>query len=84
MNELLIKFPDQSDSFAYGVEYGRLLERIERGDTQISNNSFPIRIENKQLLIDTCKAYNYIPVFGNEFFGEWIEFIGMKKTITDN
>lgn len=31
---LLIKFPDQSQSFTYGVEFGRLLEKIERGDEE--------------------------------------------------
>lgn len=29
---MILKFPDQSESFTYGVEYGRLLEKIERGD----------------------------------------------------
>lgn len=84
MNELLISFPDQSKSFTYGVEYGRLLEKIERGDTDISNNSFPIRIENKELLESTCKQYGYIPVFGQIYYDEWIEFIAIKKTTTNN
>ncbi len=41
---LLISFPDQSQSFTYGVEFGRLLERIERGDEYIENNGFPVRV----------------------------------------
>ncbi len=81
---LLIKFPDQSASFAYGVEFGRLLERIERGDEVIKNNGFPIRLENKALLKITCEKYGYIPSFGKLHFGEWIEFLGIKKTVSEN
>jgi hypothetical protein len=83
-NELLISFPDQSKSFTYGVEFGRLLERIERGDNVIQNNGFPIRIENKELMESTCKAYGYIPSFGKIHFDEWIEFLGIKKSSTDS
>jgi len=83
MNSLLISFPDQSSSFTHGVEFGRLLEKIERGDEVIKNNGFPIRIENKQLLINTCEVYGYIPTFGNELDG-WIEFMGIKKTTSKN
>lgn len=75
---MILKFPDQSESFTYGVEYGRLLEKIERGDERIKNNGFPIRIENKKLLENTCKEYGYIPIFGDEYFNEWIEFMGLK------
>jgi hypothetical protein len=78
--KLLIKFPDQSESFTYGVEFGRLLEKIERGDQFISNNRFPIRIENKQLLMETCKKYGYTAMFGKEYYKEWIDFIGIKQT----
>jgi len=81
---LLIKFPDQSESFTYGVEFGRLLEKIERGDEVIKNNGFPIRLENKFLLKITCEKYGYIPSFGNIHFGEWIDFIGIKKTSSNN
>ena len=49
-SKLLVSFSDQSKSFTYGVEFGRLLEKIERGDKNITNNGFPIRIENVQLL----------------------------------
>ena len=77
--KLLIKFPDSSQSFTHGVEFGRLLEKIERGDNIVMNNGFPIRIENVKLLKDTCQEYNYIPLFGKKHFNEWIEFIGIKK-----
>lgn len=76
--ELFISFPDQSESFVYGVEYGRLLERIERGDESVENNGFPIRIENKNLLETTCEKYGYIPIFGDKYYDEWIEFKGLK------
>ncbi len=81
---LIISFPDQSASFAYGVEYGRILEKIERGDDIVMNNGFPIRIENKDLITNTCKQFGYIPTFGRIHFDEWIEFTGIKKVSTDN
>lgn len=81
---LLISFPDSSQSFTYGVEFGRLLEKIERGDEVIKNNGFPVRIENKQLLTTTCKNFGYIAIFGQIYFNEWIEFLGIKKTNSNN
>lgn len=83
-HELIISFPDQSKSFTYGVEYGRLLERMERGEDCVTNNGFPVRIENKELLEITCKKYGYIPSFGATYYDEWIEFLGIKKQTTDN
>ena len=49
--ELLIKFKDQSNSFTIGCEYGRLLERFEKGIDIIENNGFPIHLENKDVMI---------------------------------
>ena len=83
MQELIIKFYDQSESFTYGVEFGRLLEKIERGDEVIKNNGFPVRMENIELLKDTCKQYNYIAVVGESVNG-WVDFLGIKKTISEN
>lgn len=83
-NELLISFPDQSKSFTYGVEYGRLLERIERGDDIVMNNGFPIRMENVILLKTTCDRYGYIPTFGKIYYDEWVEFLAIKKKSTEN
>lgn len=82
--KLIISFPDQSKSFTYGVEFGRLLEKIERGDEVVMNNGFPIRIENKELIKKTCKKFGYIPTFGNEYYEEWVEFLGLRKTTLDN
>lgn len=78
--KLLIRFPDQSSSFCYGVEYGRLLEKIERGDKFIINNGFPVRIENVELLKDTCLKFGYTPIFGKKYYNEWIEFLGIKES----
>ena len=50
-SELLIIFPNQSESFTYDVEYGRLLEIMERGVDNVYNNGFPIRGENVEVLI---------------------------------
>lgn len=82
--DLKIKFPDQSNSFTYGVEYGRILQKIESGDSFVNNNGFPVRVENKDLLIQTCKEYNYTYNFGSEYFGEWIEFSALKITSSKN
>lgn len=81
---LFISFPDQSQSFTYGVEYGRILEKIERGDDVVMNNGFPVRIENKELIIATCNQFGYIPTFGKEYYDEWIEFLAIKKKSNDN
>jgi hypothetical protein len=83
-SKLLVSFPDSSQSFAYGVEYGRLLQKIQDGKEVIENEGFPVRVENIQVLKSTCEAYGYIPIFGNEHRGEWIEFMGIKQTSSDN
>lgn len=79
MMNLLIPFADQSQSFAAGVEFGRLLAAMERGDEQIKNQSFPVRISNKQVITAACKAYGYMPMFGVEYYNEWVAFTGVKK-----
>jgi len=83
MNQL-IRFPDQSESFAYGVEYGRLLQKMEQGDEVVMNNGFPVRVENKALIENTCRILGYTPVFGETHFDEWVEFIGIKKNSSEN
>ena len=82
--EIIVIFPDQSKSFTYGVEYGRLLEKMERGDDVVMNNGFPVRIENKTLIEDTCRTLGYIPTFGATYHNEWTMFMGIKKTSNDN
>lgn len=81
---LLLSFPDQSASFAHGVEFGRLLEKIERGDEVVQNNGFPVRVENVKLLYDTCNKCGYIPTFADCSVEGWVNFMGMRKTTTDN
>ena len=83
-SELIVSFPDQSKSFTYGVEFGRILEQMEQGKDIVCNHGFPIRAENKKLIEDSCKAFGYIPTFGAEHFGEWIEFMGIKKLTSIN
>lgn len=80
MPELIISFSDQSNSFTYGVEFGRLLQKIEQGDDIVTNNGFPIRLENKKLIKDTCTHYGYIPIFVEINNDEWIDFIAMRTT----
>lgn len=81
---LLISFPDQSQSFTYGVEFGRLLEKIERGDEVIKNNGFPVRVENMDVLKSTCETYGYISNFGEPYMDGWVDFLGIKKTSSEN
>jgi len=83
-SNLLIKFPDQSQSFTYGVEFGRLLEKIERGDETITNNGFPIRVENCSVLALCCSLHGYIPLFGDPYMDGWVDFLGIKKTTSNN
>lgn len=76
--ELLIKFKDTSNSFTLGVEYGRLLDRFEKGIEIIENNGFPIHLKNKEAIVSTCNQYGYIPIFGEIYYDEWIEFKAIK------
>lgn len=68
-SNLLISFPDSYNSFTYGVEFGRLLQKIQDGKEVVDNEGFPIRIENVNLLKNTYKVYGYIPIFGKEYYG---------------
>jgi len=80
----LIKFSDQSQSFTYGVEFGRLLEKMQRNDEVIQNSGFPVRVENMQVLKDACIAYGYAAIFGDPYLDGWIDFLGIKKTYSQN
>ena len=81
---LLIKFPDQSESFAYGVEFGRILEKIERGDLSISNNGFPVRVENCSILSLACSIHGYSVIFSKPYLDGWVDFLGIKKSMSQN
>ncbi|WP_438423110.1 hypothetical protein [Aquimarina macrocephali] len=78
--KLAIKFTDGSPSFTHGVEFGRILQKMELGNQNVDNEGFPVRIENKQVYISACKYYNYTPVFGDVWFNEWVSFIAIKNT----
>lgn len=81
--KLLISFPDQSQSFTYGVEYGRLLERFEKGIPIINNNGLPIRIENFELIKTTCKVFGYVFVSFECGVDGWIDFEAIKRSSND-
>ncbi len=81
---LLIPFTNQSEAFTHGVEFGRLLQQMQDGKEQISNSGFPIRVENKEVVKNACEVYGYIPIFGSEYFGEWVEFLTVKKVANSN
>lgn len=82
--ELFISFPDQSKNFCYGVEYGKLSDRMERGEPIVTNDGFPVRVENIELLKTTCKKHGYIYSTGTSYFGEWIEFSAFKLQSSSN
>lgn len=77
--ELIIRFSDQSNSFTYGVEFGRLLNKMENLESPVENNGFPIREENRSVLIQACKAYNYTPIFSTCQVEGWLNFIAIKN-----
>jgi hypothetical protein len=83
--QLIVSFTDQSESFTYGVEFGRLLQKMEQGDENVTNNGLPVRVENKQVLIQACESYGYLPMFSDSSVpDEWLEFSSMKISINDN
>ncbi len=71
-------------SFTYGVEYGRLLQKMEQGDDHIDNNGFPVRIENIALIKTTCNQLGYIPSFGTTHYHGWVDFLGIKNLNSNN
>lgn len=77
--KLNISFTDQTESFVLGCEYGRILERLEKGIEIVENNGFPVHIKNKQTIIQSCNHFGYTPIFGNEHFGTYIEFRAIKN-----
>ena len=84
MSELLISFPDQSGSFTNGVEFGRILERMERGEDWITNNDLPVHKENIEVIKRAAKVYGYACVFGIEESAEWVGFMALKKVNSEN
>lgn len=82
--DLILKFTDKSSSFTNGVEFGRLLQRMQQNDEAIDNCGFPVHIENIGVIKEACNQYGYVASFGEEHYGEWIEFIGIRKTGSEN
>lgn len=75
---LVIKFNDKSSSFVNGYEAGLLAEKMNMGLSVVNNNGFPVHIKNMEVIKDICKYYNYIPIFGQTYFDEWIAFSAHK------
>lgn len=82
--DIIVSFADKDKGYTPGVELGRLLQKMEDSKNHIDNNGFPVRLENKKQLIDCCKHYNYIPVFGNVWFNEWVDFMAIKNNSLNN
>lgn len=77
---LIVAFSDPSTSFVHGVEFGRILARMENGDAVVENQGFPIHPENADVLRQSCQAYGYIPTFGIEKDG-WQDFKAIKALL---
>lgn len=77
-SSLLFAFKDSSSSFTNGVEIGRMLAKMEIGNTVVDNCGFPVHIDNKDVILSMCKSYGYTPVFGKEYYNEWVEFRAFK------
>lgn len=76
---LVLKFTEQNKKFSHGVEFGRIFHKLENGYENVDNNGFPVRIENQELIKNACLKYNYTPVFGQEHYGEWVDFMAIKN-----
>ena len=83
--ELIVSFTDQSDSFTHGVEYGRILCKLEAGLHVVENNGFPVHTANVELLRITCAMYEYTPMFSAvEGMDEWTNFCAIRAFISGN
>ena len=76
----ILKFTDDSFSFSAGFEFAKIYSDLEKGLDKINNTGFPVRLCNKENIINACKLHNYTPVFGQVHNGYWINFIAIKDT----
>jgi len=79
-SHLIVAFTDSSASFTNGVEFGRMLARMENGDTVVENQGFPIHPENADVLRQACATYGYVPSFGLVRDG-WQDFRAVKAIL---
>jgi len=82
--ELVIKFPDKSQSFTNGVEFGRILQQMEEQKMIVSNSAFPLHKENERVVRDAAKVYGYRVTFIGEHYGEWINFFAIRESVFGN
>ncbi len=72
--KLLISFNDCPEDFVQGTEFGRIFEKIERGDDEVCNNGFPVRLQNQELIHQACKVYDYTSQFSECTTKGWVNF----------
>lgn len=82
--KLLVSLSDKTTEFIHGMEVGIIMEKMKRGDNPVMNEGFPIRTLNSSVLIKMCEGYGYTPVFGQEHFYEWTEFMAVKNVASSN
>lgn len=82
--KLLISLSEKSEDYIHGMELGRLMEKMERGDECVLNNGFPIRNENVAAAKKISIANGYTPIVGDEDYSGWTEFMAIRNTATKN
>lgn len=93
---LVIRFPDQSESFVHGYEAGRLAHKMALGDHKVENDGFPIHTANEEILRAMCQYFGYIPKFSpcivkcddpeepDMHFDGWLYFHADKMYFSEN
>lgn len=84
MQELLIKFTDQSESFTNGVEFGKLLFMMQLNLYRVANDGFPIHTDNIDVLKEACNIYGYVPYFNECEVPGWTYFFAVKNLASGN
>jgi hypothetical protein len=82
--KLILSLSEKTPDFIEGMEVGRIYERMSKKEDPVTNDGFPIHICNKDVVMRLCKALGYVPLFGEEHFGEWIEFMGIRSVTGNN
>jgi hypothetical protein len=81
-SNLLVSFPDQSESFVHGFEAGIIWNKMEQGIETFEQN---IHEENKDLVKEMCNKSGYtFSIQHQNGFNEWKWLVAFKKKSTEN
>lgn len=76
MNEY--RFSDQSESFINGIEYGRILQKMQDGLPIVDNDGIPIHEQNYDIIRRAAEYYGYNASFQKLAIDGWIGFKATK------